>query len=139
MTKIKPQSSLASILAAAAIASGALLVAVNPAEACIFSKMKPTSVEGASQTSSTTFFLKNWKSDKWAAIAAAGVAAVAGLGAVGITSSLRRQDPTDILEVPDADAETASEYVVETVLTEVTVTEETPATETADRELTLVK
>ncbi|MGK7902235.1 MAG: hypothetical protein AB4352_12645 [Hormoscilla sp.] len=138
MTTISKQSSLTSILAAAAIASGALLAAVNPAEACMFSKMKQTSVEGASQTSSTTFNVKDWKSGKWAAIAAAGVATVAGLGAVGITSR-RRQDPTDIAEVPEANAETASEYVVETVLTEVTVTEETPATETADRELTLVK
>ncbi|MBO1346338.1 MAG: hypothetical protein EBE86_002545 [Hormoscilla sp. GUM202] len=90
------------------------------------------------EQTASTFFVKKGKSAKWAAIAAAGVAAVAGLGAVGITS-LRRQDPTDILEVPEADAETASEYVVETVLTEVTVKEETPATETSDRELALVK
>lgn len=135
---ISKQSSLTSLLAAAAIASGALLVAVNPAEACIFSKMKQTSLEGANQTPSITFFVKNWKSGKWAAIAAAGVAAVAGLGAVGITS-LRRQDPTDILEVPEADAEVASEYMIETVLTEVTVREEAPTTETSERELTLVK
>lgn len=134
---ISKQSSLTSILAAAAIASGALLAAVNPAEACPFSKMKQTTVEGANQTPST-FSVKNWKSGKWAAIAAAGVATVAGLGAVGMTS-LRRQQPSDIADLPEADAEAASEYVVETVLTEVTVREETPATETADRELTLVK
>jgi len=127
----KPQSSLASILAAAAIASGALLVAVNPAEACIFSKMKRTSVEGGSQTPSTlsTFFVKKGKSAKWAAIAAAGVAAVASLGAVGITSR-RRQHLTDIADIPDgteANAEVTSELVFETVLTEVTVNQETPA------------
>lgn len=135
---IEKQSSLTSILAAAAIASGALLVAVNPAEACMFSKMKQTSLEGASQTPSTSFFLKNWKSGNWAAYAAAGVAAVAGLGAVGLTS-LRRQEPSDIADVPEANAEAAREYMIETVLTEVTVKEETPDGSTSEKELTLVK
>ena len=131
---IKQQSSLTSILAAAAIAGSALLVAVNPAEACMFSKMKQTSVEGASQT---TFSVKNWTSAKWGAIAAAGVAAVAGLGAAGI--SLRRQDPTERTDMLGENTEGSSEYMIETVLTDVTVNEEAPAAEAPEKELTLVK
>lgn len=133
---MKRQSYLTAILASAAIAGSALFVATNPAEACWFSKTKDSSTAVDGIGKSPTFVAKDY-SDKLG-IGAAGIAAIAGLIAAGITYKTRATKTEAATTQLETEPEVSTEYTVEQVLTGVTV-DELPESETLEGETALVK
>lgn len=139
---MKQQSYLTAILATAAIASSSVLVSINPAEACPFSKMKGSSTAGEGISKFPTTFVAKDYSDKLGklGIVAAGLAAITGLGAAAMTYKNRvtskteaatAQSETEYQEVP-------ADYIIEKVLTNMTV-DELSDVETQEKEAALVK
>ncbi len=137
---MKRSFSLAAIISVAALSSGALFASVNPAQACILSKNSGAVTKRSDNPSAPASMQLN---PIKMGIVGAGIAAAAGLVAVGMAYKARRtgqQSDTVVAEVPQEEVLDATSFPIPVPPEALgaSTSEQETANSTADKDLTLV-